>query len=62
MSLQTNQLYLGSCLDVLPRIESDTVDLVYLDPPFYTQRVQSLRSRAGEEYSFDDPWDYLSTL
>lgn len=66
MSLQTNQLYLGSCLDVLPRIESETVDLVYLDPPFYTQRVQSLRSRAGDEYSFDDRWDsredYLSMI
>lgn len=59
MKINTNNLFLGSCLDILPRIDSEFVDLVYLDPPFYTQRTHTLRSREGEEYSFDDSWDTL---
>ena len=40
----------GDCLDHLPGIDTGTVDLVYLDPPFCTQRDW------GE---FDDRWDSL---
>jgi 16S rRNA G966 N2-methylase RsmD len=33
-SASGNRLYFGDNLDWLPRLESNTVDLVYLDPPF----------------------------
>lgn len=51
------QLYTGDCLDVLKTINSGTVDLVYLDPPFFTQKVHKLSSRDGNRsYSFEDLW------
>jgi DNA modification methylase len=33
-----NQLILGDNLEVLKRMESETVDLIYLDPPFFSNR------------------------
>ena len=33
-----NQLILGDNLDILKSLESDRIDLIYLDPPFFTNR------------------------
>lgn len=44
----------------------ETVDLIYLDPPFFTQRNQRLRSSDGKKYEFSDIWksrdEYLNYL
>lgn len=45
------------CLNALSKIESETIDMIYLDPPFYTQRVQRLKDSRGVEYTFSDIWD-----
>lgn len=38
-----------------------SVDLIYLDPPFFTQRRQNLSTRdRRKEFSFDDRWDSIS--
>lgn len=50
---------LGDNLIELKKIASETVDLVYLDPPFFTQKRQSLKSREGKEFSFGDNWNTL---
>ncbi len=44
------------CLDGLKMIEDSTIDMVYLDPPFYTQTIQKLTNKDGVEYSFQDNW------
>ena len=50
-------IYQGDCMDVLHSWEGASVDLVYLDPPFFTQRRQSLSPRdRSKEFSFDDRW------
>ncbi|MCL2722882.1 MAG: site-specific DNA-methyltransferase [Polyangiaceae bacterium] len=36
----TNRVIHGDCLEVLPRIADDSIDLVYIDPPFNTGRIQ----------------------
>ena len=47
----------GDCLSVLQTVQSDSVHLAYLDPPFFTQKRHSLRTRDGSrEFSFDDFW------
>lgn len=33
-----NKIICGDCLDVLKKIESDSIDLIYLDPPFFSQK------------------------
>ena len=54
------------CLDAFHSIESSSIDMVYLDPPFFTQKRQSLRDSDGKEYVFSDVWqsrsEYLSFI
>ena len=52
------QTHLGDCLELLQNMEPETVDLVYVDPPFFTQKVHDLVTRDGSEsFSFRDIWD-----
>lgn len=44
-------LLLGDCLDLLPALRSESIDLVYLDPPFFTQR-----EHVGTAGTFSDQW------
>jgi site-specific DNA-methyltransferase (adenine-specific) len=64
--LRTNVLYYGDSLDVLRKAVPDgKVDLVYLDPPFATNRHHSfvMRDSHGEEIeaqavAFEDKWSW----
>lgn len=64
MSEWVNQLYYGDNLDILQRyIEDDSVDLVYLDPPFNSDADYNVLfaeedgSRAAAQIkAFDDTW------
>lgn len=52
-----NQLILGDCLEVLKTLETESVDLVYLDPPFFSNRnYEVIWGDAGEIRSFQDRW------
>ena len=35
--MKSNNLYLGDCLDLLAKIEDQTIDLIFLDPPYNLQ-------------------------
>ncbi len=38
-------------------IDKDSIDLIYLDPPFFTERKHALKTRdRAKEFSFDDIW------
>jgi site-specific DNA-methyltransferase (adenine-specific) len=51
------QLFKGDCLDIMRQFEAESVNLVYLDPPFFTQKTHMLRTRDRQrEFSFDDLW------
>jgi site-specific DNA-methyltransferase (adenine-specific) len=61
------KVVLGDCLEVLRQQPKDSVDLVYLDPPFFTQKVHTLTTRdLTKQYAFSDEWesihDYLGFL
>jgi adenine specific DNA methylase Mod len=59
-----DQLYFGDNLDVLrEHIHDSSVDLIYLDPPFYSKRDYNLlfKSPKGHECdaqitAFEDTW------
>lgn len=52
-----NNLILGDCLEVLKKMDSETVDLIYLDPPFFSNRnYEVLWGDTGEIRSFQDRW------
>jgi site-specific DNA-methyltransferase (adenine-specific) len=50
-------VHLGDCLEVLRSFPSDQVDLIYLDPPFFTQKIQRLGTRDRQKaFTFSDVW------
>lgn len=49
-------LFNDDCLKVLKTAESESVDMIYLDPPFCTQNRQTLRGADGKQYAFSDIW------
>jgi len=52
-----NKLLLGDNLEVLKTLESENVDLIYLDPPFFSNRnYEIIWGDAGEIRSFQDQW------
>ncbi len=58
---------LSDCLIGLKKLKTQSVDLIYLDPPFYTQSRQILTTRDGQKtYQFEDSWrnilDYITYL
>ena len=64
--MATNTLYYGDNLDVLrAHIQDETVDLIYLDPPFNSNRSynvlfrdESGKSSDAQLTAFDDTWDW----
>jgi len=52
-----NEIKLGDCLEQMRSIEQSSIDLIYLDPPFFTERKHTLKNRdRTKEFSFDDSW------
>ena len=64
-----NQLYYGDNLDILrDHIDDESVDLIYLDPPFNSNRNYNVlfRDESGEESeaqitAFEDTWHWGAT-
>ncbi len=58
-----NQLYLGDCLNVLrDYIKDETVDLIYIDPPFNSKRNYNIffddKEIHTQRVAFEDTWSY----
>lgn len=52
-----NQLILGDNLEILKKLNSESVDLIYLDPPFFSNRnYEVIWGDTGEVRSFQDRW------
>lgn len=58
-----NRLYFGDNLEILKGIDSDSIDLVYLDPPFNSKETYNVlyKSPVGgdaQARAFDDTWSW----
>ncbi|MCL2823247.1 MAG: hypothetical protein FWD57_04585 [Polyangiaceae bacterium] len=68
MAITCNRLIQGDCLDVLRDMSPSSIDLAYLDPPFFSNRNYAvIYGDCGEVRSFRDKWDggidhYISWL
>ena len=65
LSVVPNTLYYGDNIDVLPRIATGSVDLIYLDPPFKSDRQYNaiFHTLTGDPspaqiHAFDDTWTW----
>lgn len=47
----------GDCLVEMSRLKTNSVDLIYLDPPFFTNKRHRSTSKSDRDISFDDNWD-----
>lgn len=48
----------GDCLEKMKLIETNSIDLIYLDPPFFTEKKHTLKNRERtKEFSFNDLWN-----
>ena len=66
-TIDLNSVMTGDACEVLKNISDSSVNLVYLDPPFFSQKEHELRSRSnGRIYSFDDKFsskvEYISFI
>lgn len=66
-TIDLNSVITGDACEVLKNISDSSVNLVYLDPPFFSQKEHELRSRSnGRIYSFDDKFsskvEYISFI
>lgn len=58
--METNKIYHGNCAEKLKEIEANKVDLIYFDPPFFTQRKHSLTNKDNSKtYEFDDKYNSI---
>jgi len=52
-----NTILQGDCLEKMNLITKDSIDLIYIDPPFFTEKKHVLKNRERtKEFSFDDIW------
>jgi DNA modification methylase len=55
--MSVNKLILGDNLEILKAMETESIDLIYLDPPFFSNRnYEVIWGDAGEVRSFQDRW------
>lgn len=58
--METNKIFHGNCVEKLKEIEANKVDLIYFDPPFFTQRKHSLTNKDNSKtYEFDDKYNSI---
>ena len=55
--MDIDTLYTDDCLTRLKAAKAQSVDLVYMDPPFFSQNTQKSKTRDNtQEYIFSDTW------
>lgn len=57
----------GDCFEIMSDLPPESVDMIYLDPPFFTQKTHSLKTRDNsKQFAFEDTWvslkDYLDFI
>ncbi len=58
--MEINRIMHGDCQEILKEFESNQIDMIYFDPPFYTQKTHSLKTRDNSKtYEFDDKFNSL---
>lgn len=58
--METNKIYQGNSVEKLKEIEANKVDLIYFDPPFFTQRKHTLTNKDNSKtYEFDDKYNSI---
>ena len=57
MELETNVVYCGDCLKQLEKIPDESIDLIYIDPPFSSNRNYVAFWQEQEKRHFEDRFE-----
>ena len=58
----TNRLFHGDNIDVIRKLKSNSIDLIYLDPPYNSKRILNSRFRTKSEAKvFNEKWSWGQT-
>ena len=58
--METNKIYNGDCVSKLKEVQANKVDLIYFDPPFFTQRKHTLSNKDNSKiFEFDDKFNSI---
>lgn len=58
--MEINKIIHGNCIEKFQEIEANRVDIVYFDPPFFTQKKHLLTNKENSKtYEFDDRYDSI---
>lgn len=57
MGLKTNAVYCGDCKDVLTEFPENSVDLIYIDPPFFSGiNYEKIWMNGAEDKAYQEYW------
>ncbi len=54
------KIYHGNCLDILPKIPSETIDLIFADPPYNMSKKHGLGWKYSKHITMEAEWDMFS--
>ncbi len=57
MMRYTNRVICGDAYEKLKKLPDESINLCYLDPPFFAKRIFEVETKEGNFNSFDDTWD-----
>lgn len=58
-----NRLYFGDCLEIMTEyIPDESIDLIYLDPPFNSKRIYNAFIGGAQWVAFDDTWRWYEAI
>ena len=58
--MELNKIIQGNCIEKLTDIPDNKADLIYFDPPFFTQKKHSLKTRDNtKKYEFEDKYNSI---
>lgn len=50
----------GDCLQLMKEISDESINMIYCDPPFFTQKKQILSNKNNITYEFEDSWETIA--
>ena len=61
VNIYIDRIFKGNCIDEMKKMPSESVDMVFADPPYFMQTDGVLRRTDGTKFSgVEDRWDKFS--
>ena len=62
--MEPNTIYCGDCLNIMMKFPDDSVDLIYLEPPFFSQKTYEnfwIKDKVSKFKFNDKDWHKLKS-